>query len=814
MYFLNRFVSLLVLIFFLFAGCNEKKNTSGEDQRSSSPTGWRVIGPGGGGGVMHPAISPFDENCVFTNCDMTGAYVSYDGGSNWRMFNLWTVPADFEFDPRNPNVVYAASKGYRHSQDRGSGLSLLYRSEDKGKHWQIIYPEIIKAKKAENLQNFDFLPSELIEGALDGSIDKICVDPANSNRIYLGLSPLKSYIGSSGVTGDSDAAMLVSSANYGKSWNLVARLPGQNVKAIFPGSLNNQSAEITVFTESACVRINENTGEIKKLALPADRIITVEGGTGESGTKVYLVSPSFRSRGKIAGGVYLSKDLGEHWIQINKGLFKDIAKEKVPAFRRGLGVCKSKPEVAYISTINPVSFEDGTIEEQYCIFKTENAGINWKPVLLSSSSRGYITDNFKGSWMERSYDPGWGGSPIDLGVSPANPDICYAGDNGRCYKTTDGGKFWEQCYSHDQPDGSVATGGLNVTTCYGVHFDPINVEHFFIGYTDIGLFHTFNDGKSWFHSIKGIPRGWQNTCYWIEFDPAEKGRVWSVWANAHDLPRDKMFGNEGFDRFAGGVAVSYDEGKTWKKSNNGIPKNSICTNIMIDPESPVDARTLFVSIFDKGVYKSIDGGKSWKEANKGFGRNLFAWQLRRNLSGRIFTLFSRGKNKGRTINGAVYYSDDQADSWLQLTLPDSLNGPHDLLIDPDNPDRMYLSCWPRTVDGKDRFGGVFTTLDGGLSWKQTFDERVRVNSAGLDKKNPGVIFINTFQNAAYRSDDFGENWKRIKGYRFKWGQRAIPDIHHPGMLFLSTYGGSVFYGPAKGVPNAFEDIENMPKGWW
>lgn len=46
------------------------------------------------------------------------------------------------------------------------------------------------------------------------------------------------------------------------------------------------------------------------------------------------------------------------------------------------------------------------------------------------------------------------------------------------------------------------------------------------------------------------------------------------------------------------------------------------------------------------------------------------------------------------------------------------------------------------------------------------------------------------------------------------GQRAVPDINNPGMIFLSTYGGSVFYGPATGIPGAFEDIENMPDGWW
>ena len=32
------------------------------------------------------------------------------------------------------------------------------------------------------------------------------------------------------------------------------------------------------------------------------------------------------------------------------------------------------------------------------------------------------------------------------------------------------------------------------------------------------------------------------------------------------------------------------------------------------------------------------------------------------------------------------------------------------------------------------------------------------------------------------------------------------------MIYLTTYGGSVFYGPSDGIPNALEDIENMPFG--
>ena len=279
------------------------------------------------------------------------------------------------------------------------------------------------------------------------------------------------------------------------------------------------------------------------------------------------------------------------------------------SLRQGLAVCESQPEIAYISVTNPKADSEGKPVDIFSIFKTVNGGESWEAVLLSSTPDGYITNNFKGSWMEKSYDPGWGGAPIDLGVAPNNPDVCYAGDNGRGYKTLDGGKTWEQTYSHNLPDGSYASGGLDVTTCYGVHFDPFNKDHFFICYTDMGLFHTFNGGKSWYHALNGVPFRWQNTCYQVAFDPDVKGKVWSAWSGAHDLPRTKMFGGY-FGHYVGGVAVSEDDGKTWQKSNNGLPEHAICTNILVDPTSPIDARTLYVSLFDQGVYKSTDGGQS------------------------------------------------------------------------------------------------------------------------------------------------------------------------------------------------------------
>ncbi len=808
----HRQYSLVILSLFILIGCVGMLKGFVDNQNKVKTIEWKVLGPGGGGGVLKPTISPFDENFVMVHCDMSGGYVSYDGGKNWKMKNLWNVPEDFEFDPIDQNTVYVATHGFLHSEDRGSGISLLLRSEDKGDKWRIIFPDVSKSKKVERLQSTRLKPSEIIKGALNGTIQKVKIDPNDNKRIYLGLTPLFDYMARGSKTGDIDSSnKLVLSTNHGYTWKTVAQLPGKRVLAIFPGSKDNQ---VTVFTESSCIQIDEITGKTKLLPLPVKALNAVEGGKSDKESLIYILSDMINDKGTLKGGMFVSRDMGATWEQINKGLQKDTTTGRMPDFRNGMAVCATKPEVAYLSIMNPVINANRQAEDIYCIYKTVNAGRNWEPVLLSSTQGGYITKNFKGSWMEESFDPGWGGSPIDLGVAPGNPDVCYAGDDGRGYKTVNGGKTWEQIYSRNNPDSTFSNNGLNVTTCYGVHLDPFDKNHFFICYTDIGLFHTFNGGESWYHSITNILRTWQNTCYEVGFDPKVKGKVWSVWANAHDLPRTKMFDRHGFDRYMGGVAVSTDGGRTWEKSNVGIPENSVCTNILLDPSTPAESRTLYTSVFDKGIYKSTDGGKTWNMANNGLGENLFAWQLRQNAKGRLFVLFSRGKSGGNVVDGTIYYSDDRAATWKQLPLPAGVNGPHDLLIDPVHPEIMYVSCWPRSLNGKDLHGGVIKTEDGGQTWKQVFDEKVRVNAGGIDPSQPNVVYINTFQNAAYYSENYGKSWKQIEGYRFKWGQRAIPDTNNPGMLFLTTYGGSVFYGPAKGIPKALNDIENMPKGWW
>src|SRR5258707_4870283 len=85
----------------------------------SRPGNFKIIGPGGGGAMFHPTISPHDPNTVLVSCDMTGAYITHNGGKSWRMFNLRGVVELFVFDPQDKHVMYAQATGTRRRQDRG-----------------------------------------------------------------------------------------------------------------------------------------------------------------------------------------------------------------------------------------------------------------------------------------------------------------------------------------------------------------------------------------------------------------------------------------------------------------------------------------------------------------------------------------------------------------------------------------------------------------------------------------------------------------------------------------------------------------------
>src|SRR5690349_601140 len=81
------------------------------------PGDFTILGPGGGGAMFHPLVSPHDNNTVLIACDMTGSYITHDGGQTWRMFNLRGVVDFFAFDPKDPKTMYAHATGLWRSTD-------------------------------------------------------------------------------------------------------------------------------------------------------------------------------------------------------------------------------------------------------------------------------------------------------------------------------------------------------------------------------------------------------------------------------------------------------------------------------------------------------------------------------------------------------------------------------------------------------------------------------------------------------------------------------------------------------------------------
>jgi photosystem II stability/assembly factor-like uncharacterized protein len=319
--------------------------------------------------------------------------------------------------------------------------------------------------------------------------------------------------------------------------------------------------------------------------------------------------------------------------------------------------------------------------------------------------------------------------------------------------------------------------------------------------TDIGLFQSADGGRSWQSTTEGVPDSWRNTTYWVALDPAQRGLVWGAFSGTHDLPRPRIWRHSSVDSFMGGVGVSTDGGRHWQPSNAGLPSSPI-THILLDPSSPVGHRTLYACAFGHGVYKSTDNGKSWSQKNSGiFGAEPLAWRITPAQDGTLYLVVAR-RGEGKTISpsdaGAVYRSVDKAESWQRMELPPGVNGPTGLEVDPRDAQRLYLTAWGQEGEDADRNGGVYVSEDGGKTWLSLFTASQHVYDLTIDLHHPDTLYICGYDAAAFRSVDRGLHWQRINGYDFKGGHRVFTDPNDTSQIYITTYGGGVWHGPAAG----------------
>ncbi|MFD1140047.1 sialidase family protein [Larkinella insperata] len=786
--------SLLLLIgaSYWHSSCAQAlKAASQKPNASQHSTGrndaWRYVGPGGGGAMFNPTVSPHKTDQVLVSCDMTGAYITHNAGEQWRMFNLRMPVQFFTFDPQNPDVIYANSLA-------------LYRSTDGGTTWNVVYPNPadIRGVVAQGDHASEVL---VTTDSTRRTVLALAIDPANSRKLYAAIR-IDQTVG------------FFQSTNWGQTWTKERELP-EAAKNIYIDPTSPANARTVYVTTKNAIYVKKGAAwTVNKGPEGVQNLTAFAGGFDPKQKKIILYATAGKSYFNAKGdpsGIFFTDDGGAHWENRQTGLVaRNVPGAELPEWR-GIGTSAGHPNVVYVSYVGIKTHPDSLF---FGVARSDDFGKSWKLVWkdLDGKGQSVATPNIKEGWINERFGAGWAGNPFNLGVAPTNPDICYGTDFGRTVKTVDGGRTWEQVYTKKGGDGWVSRG-LEVTTAYSFVTNPFDPKHQFITYTDIGLMESRDGGATWNSATRnGVPKEWVNTTYALVFDPKVKARAWAVMSGTHDLPRPKMFRRTSPKTYQGGILVTDDAGTTWQVVSQEIGEAGM-TSLVLDPGSNPAARTLYACAFGKGVYKSTDGGKSWQLKNNGIsGEEPFAWKLvRRPTDGALFLLVARRNDDG-TIgtpgNGALYRSDNGAESWTKLGLPIETNSPVDLAVDPQDPERLVLTAWGRKTAGKltpDIGGGIFLSTNSGKTWKPVFQKDQHVHDVTIDSRN-GVYYACGFNSAAYRSEDRGLTWARIKGYNFKWGQRVEPDPQNPENVYIITFGGGVWHGPARGDKKAVEDI--------
>ncbi|OLE14720.1 MAG: hypothetical protein AUG89_00740 [Acidobacteria bacterium 13_1_20CM_4_56_7] len=678
------------------------------------PGDFTVVGPGGGGAMFNPTVSPHDPNTVLISCDMTGSYITHDGGQSWRMFNLRGVVRFFVFDPLDPKVMYAQATG-------------LWRSTDAGENWNLVYPKpasintiVMRSDHSDEILVAD--PDPL------GTIAALAIDPGNSKILFA-------------AGGDKSHASLFVSHDWGENWTKQEDLP-ETPRRIWIDP-NSPADSRTLYISGPKFLVMKDSGSVHKFSAPESVTFTDVSLGFTPAPVAYATSEK---------GVFASKDGGQTWRQSSLPGSGGKVRAVATSFKHG--------NIAY------VSYSDLSLngKKWMGVAKTEDAGESWQLVWKESSS---AAPNVHDAWITARFGVVWGENPLELAVADQDPNLAYGTDLGRTMKTSDGGASWWAMYSRKASDGEWTSTGLDVTNIYGIHFDPFDSNRQFLTYTDIGLFRSEDGGAGY----------------------------------THDLPRPKMWRHTDPAKFKGGVCVSDDGGKTWRKSNAGMEETA-ATHILLDPNSPTDARVLYVAGFGRGVYKSSDGGKSWKLKNQGITQKQpFAWRLSQASDGTLYVVIARRSEDGSIgtpYDGALYRSKDAAEHWELVSLPSGVNGPNALSPDPKSPERLYLAAWARASGTHGDGGGIFLSENGGQSWRQIFDGDRHVYDVTFDPHDANVVYASGFESSAWRSSDRGEHWSRIPGFNFKWGYRVIPDPADRNKIYISTFGGSLWHGSLLG----------------
>jgi len=212
---------------------------------------------------------------------------------------------------------------------------------------------------------------------------------------------------------------------------------------------------------------------------------------------------------------------------------------------------------------------------------------------------------------------------------------------------------------------------------------------------------------------------------------------------------------------------------------------------------PTNEKIIYAGFSCGGMYKTKDGGLTWSpifddRAYLAIGaiaidpsnpEIVYVGTGDPNITGYPFL----GDGLYRSVNGGQ--------SWSRIGLAET-RIISKIVIDPSNPQRIHVGTMGLPFE-RNRQRGLYSTTDGGLSWKQSLfvSEQAGIIDLVMDPKNPSTLYAaawNRIRNnresmisgpdaAIYKSTNSGQSWTKLTG--------GLP-TGNMGRIGLAFYSGT------------------------
>jgi len=389
--------------------------------------------------------------------------------------------------------------------------------------------------------------------------------------------------------------------------------------------------------------------------------------------------------GTSGGGVFISNDNGESWSAKNSGLLnldvRSIVKKgnKTFAGTAGGGIYFSINNGENWVDENPVDSTDKkriitslAVCGDYIIAGTGNKGI-------------FVSSDDGLNWTQK--NNGILEDPILVYSSAVKDDLLYIGTSEGLYKSDNFGEKWTN---------------LCVTTFYGSITSIAVSDSLIVASRSSDVFVSNDKGATW------------------------KKKSYNQLFQTLLIKDNKIYAGT-----YGGVNLSTDLGGTWIKKNKNL-KNTLIMTITNDKNN------IFVGTYGNGIFSSTDNGNSWVEKNSGFQNNM--------LSGWIYALNAKDNVIMSGTADGFYLSTDSGNNWLKKNL---VSGP------------PAISSFVR----KDNY--IFTGLTQGVVWRSSDNgntweskETGLTNNATSLATDGTNLFAGSspYTGGFFISTDNGDNW--------------------------------------------------------